>query len=72
MKSELAKVQAAKKEHAKMLRNQSHHEKQLQVYQRDIAEMKKLKVAYLVFFQVFFRTIHFHRVDKVDKVFYYE
>ena len=45
MHNELKKVQAAKKEHAKLLRNQSHYEKQLKTLQRDLGEMKKLKVS---------------------------
>ena len=44
MQSELKKVLAAKREHAKMLRNQSHYEKQLKSLQRDLGEMKKMKV----------------------------
>ena len=46
MQSDLKKLQAAKKEHAKMLRNQSHYEKQLKSLQRDLGEMKKLKVSF--------------------------
>ena len=44
MQNELKKVQAAKKEHAKLLRNQSHYEKQLKSLQRDLNDMKKMKV----------------------------
>ena len=47
MQNDLKKVQAAKKEHAKLLRNQSHYEKQLKSLQRDLGEMKKLKVVHL-------------------------
>ncbi len=44
MVNELKKLQAAKKEHAKLLRNQAHYEKQLKTLQRDLADMKKMKV----------------------------
>ena len=44
MQNELKKVQAAKKEHAKYARNQSHLEKQLKTLQHELAEMKKTKV----------------------------
>jgi kinesin family protein 4/21/27 len=44
MQNELKKLQAAKKEHAKLLRNQSHYEKQLKALQKDLGDMKKLKV----------------------------
>lgn len=47
MQNELKKVQAAKKEHAKLLRNQSHYEKQLKALQRDLNDMKKMKVCLL-------------------------
>lgn len=45
MQNELRKLEAAKKEHAKVLRNQSHYEKQFKTLQHDLAEMKKLKVS---------------------------
>ncbi|XP_071100198.1 kinesin-like protein KIF21A isoform X1 [Haliotis cracherodii] len=41
---ELKKMQAAKREHAKMVRNQSHFEKQLKTLQHEMQEMKKTKV----------------------------
>lgn len=44
MQAELRKLEAAKMEHLKLLRNQSHTEKQLKAYEHDLAEMKKLKV----------------------------
>ena len=44
MQNELRKLQAAKKEHAKLLRNQAHYDKQLSTLQRDLGEMKKVKV----------------------------
>ena len=50
MQSDLKKLQAAKKEHAKMLRNQSHYEKQLKSLQRDLGEMKKLKVSFALYY----------------------
>jgi kinesin family protein 4/21/27 len=34
LQNDLKKLQAAKKEHAKMLKNQSHYEKQLKTLQR--------------------------------------
>ncbi|KAL3841390.1 hypothetical protein ACJMK2_019542 [Sinanodonta woodiana] len=44
MQSELKKLNAAKKEHSKLIRNQSHYEKQLKTLQHELAEMKKTKV----------------------------
>jgi len=44
MQGELRKLEAAKMEHLKLLRNHSHTEKQLKAYEHDLAEMKKLKV----------------------------
>jgi len=41
---ELRKLEAAKMEHLKLLRNQSHTEKQLKAYEQSLSEMKKLKV----------------------------
>lgn len=38
-------MQAAKKEHAKLVKNQSHYEKQLRTLQHELAEMKKTKVS---------------------------
>ena len=45
MQNELKKLQAAKKEHAKLMRNQAHYEKQLGSLQRELADMKKTKVS---------------------------
>ena len=45
MQGELKKVQAAKKEHAKLLKNQTHYEKQLKTLQKDLGELKKIKVS---------------------------
>jgi len=44
MQAELRKLEAAKMEHLKLLRNQTHTEKQLKAYEHDLTEMKKLKV----------------------------
>ena len=44
MQNELKKLEAAKHEHSKMIRNQSHYEKQFKSLQHDLSEMKKLKV----------------------------
>ena len=49
MQNELKKLQAAKKEHAKLIKNQATYEKQLKSLQRDLADMKKTKVSELVF-----------------------
>jgi len=45
MNKELQKLQAAQKEHARLLKNQSQYEKQLKKLQLDLAEMKKTKVS---------------------------
>lgn len=45
IQNEVKKVQAAKREHAKLLKNQSHHEKQLKTLQRDLGEMKTFKAS---------------------------
>lgn len=44
MNKELHKLQAAQKEHARLLKNQSQYEKQLKKLQQDLVEMKKTKV----------------------------
>jgi len=44
MQSELRKLEAAKMEHMKLLRNQTHTEKMLKTYEHDLLEMKKVKV----------------------------
>ena len=49
MQNELKKLQAAKKEHAKLMRNQAHYEKQLGSLQRELADMKKTKVWWTFF-----------------------
>ncbi|XP_021347987.1 kinesin-like protein KIF21A [Mizuhopecten yessoensis] len=42
--TDLKKMQAAKKDHAKLVKNQSHYEKQLKTLQHELGEMKKTKV----------------------------
>ena len=44
LQSDLKKFQAARKEHAKLVKNQSHYEKQLKTLQHEMQEMKKTKV----------------------------
>ncbi|XP_053384729.1 kinesin-like protein KIF21A [Mercenaria mercenaria] len=44
MQNELKKLHAAKKEHARLVKNQSHYEKQLKTLQHELGEMKKTKV----------------------------
>jgi len=44
MQTELKKLQAAKREHTKLLRNQSHYETQLRTLRSDLASLKQLKV----------------------------
>ncbi|XP_053372080.1 kinesin-like protein KIF21A isoform X4 [Clarias gariepinus] len=44
MNKELHKLQAAQKEHARLLKNQSQYEKQLKKLQQEVVEMKKTKV----------------------------
>ena len=44
MQNELKKLQAAKKEHAKLLRNQVQNGKQIKQLQFDLGDMKKTKV----------------------------
>lgn len=45
MKTELSKVNAAKKEHAKMLKNQAVYDKKIRELGADLNEMKKAKVS---------------------------
>lgn len=49
MNKELHKLQAAQKEHARLLKNQSQYEKQLKKLQQEVVEMKKTKVHKPVF-----------------------
>lgn len=44
LQSELRKLEVAKMEHAKMLKSQALYEKQCRDLQRDLSEMKKMKV----------------------------
>lgn len=44
LQTDLKKMQAAKKDHAKLVKNQSHYEKQLKTLQHELGEMKKTKV----------------------------
>ncbi|XP_065435087.1 kinesin-like protein KIF21B [Chrysemys picta bellii] len=45
MNRDVQKLQAAQKEHARLLKNQSHYEQELKKLQAEVAEMKKAKVA---------------------------
>nr|XP_055039667.1 kinesin-like protein KIF21B isoform X2 [Misgurnus anguillicaudatus] len=45
MNRDLLKLQAAQKEHARLLKNQSRYERELKKLQSEVAEMKKVKVA---------------------------
>lgn len=58
MQKEVKKLQTAKKEHAKMLRNQSQYESQIKTLRNEVMDMKKVKVSCCNFFvlQVFFPT----------------
>ena len=49
MQNEMKKLQAAKKEHAKLIKNQATYEKQLKTLQKDLADMKKTKVIFVEF-----------------------
>lgn len=44
MHRDLQKLQAAQKEHARLLRNQTRYERELKKLQAEVAEMKKAKV----------------------------
>lgn len=48
LQQELKKLQEAKKEHAKLIRNQAVHEKQLKTYQHELQEMKRIKVKFII------------------------
>ena len=43
---DLKKMQTAKKDHAKMVKNNSHTEKQLKTLQHELGELKKTKVRF--------------------------
>ena len=49
MQTELKKLQAAKREHTKLLRNQTHYETQLRTLRNDLASLKQLKVCTMMF-----------------------
>lgn len=44
MQKELKRLQTAKKEHARLLKNQSHHEMQLKSLKNELSDMKRAKV----------------------------
>lgn len=45
MQKEMKKLQTAKKEHSKMLRNQSQYESQIKTLRNEVTDMKKVKVS---------------------------
>lgn len=45
MQKEMRRLQSAKKEHARLLRNQIQHENQMKTLKNDLAEMKRAKVS---------------------------
>lgn len=47
MQTELRKMQVAKREHTKLLRNQTHYETQLKALKNDLMSLKQLKVRYI-------------------------
>ncbi|PNF31244.1 hypothetical protein B7P43_G14007, partial [Cryptotermes secundus] len=47
MQKEMKRLQSAKKEHARLLRNQTQHENQVKTLKNDLAEMKRAKVKLL-------------------------
>ncbi|XP_021939592.1 kinesin-like protein KIF21A isoform X2 [Zootermopsis nevadensis] len=47
MQKEMKRLQSAKKEHARLLRNQTQHENQVKALKNDLAEMKRAKVKLL-------------------------
>jgi len=51
MQTELKKLQAAKREHAKLLRNQTHYETQLRTLRSDLAGLKQLKVFAVIYYR---------------------
>jgi len=44
MQTELKKLDGAKREHARLMKNQSQYETQMRSLQQDLGEMKRLKV----------------------------
>ena len=53
LQSEVKKLTAAKKEHAKLLKNKSDSDRQLRALQSDLAGMKKTKVTFCCSFLTF-------------------
>lgn len=49
MQKEMKKLQTAKKEHSKMLRNQSQYESQIKTLRNEVTDMKKVKVGWFFF-----------------------
>jgi len=47
MQKEMKRLQSAKKEHARLLRNQTQHESQVKTLKNELAEMKRAKVSLL-------------------------
>lgn len=45
MQKEMKKLQTAKKEHSKMLRNQSQYESQIKTLRSEVMDMKRVKVS---------------------------
>lgn len=45
MQKEMKKLQTAKKEHSKMLRNQSQYETQIKMLKNEVMDMKRVKVS---------------------------
>lgn len=65
LQKEVKKLQTAKKEHSKLLRNQSQYESQLKTLRNEVMDMKKVKVTNC-FVQIFVH--HFVLLlMKVDK-----
>lgn len=48
MQAELSKVNAAKKEHAKMMKNQAVYDKRIKELSSELNDMKKIKVCVLM------------------------
>lgn len=57
MQTEVRKLQAAKREHTKLLRNQTHHEAQLKTLKNDLIALKQMKVS--IHF-LFYASVHLH------------
>lgn len=52
MNRDLMKLQAAQKEHARLLKNQGRYERELKKLQSEVAEMKKAKVRAALFLEL--------------------